>query len=94
MLLHDEVIEVAPWINGILLVKPRLLHVVTDLVDEVSAQLEKLIPGHLVVTICNICRSVGETCRLEESEHERCVPTILHIHQTFVVDRNWQLFRR
>ena len=80
VLLHDEVIEVAPRVNGILLVEPSLLHVVTDLIDEVSAQLEKLMSGHFVVTIINIGWSVGKACRLEESEHERCVPTILHVH--------------
>ena len=60
----------APWINGILLVKTSLLHVITDLIDEVSAHLEKLISGHLVVTISDIGWSVGKACRLEESEHE------------------------
>ena len=83
----------APWINGILLVESCLLHVITNLVDKVPSHLEKLISGHLVVTISNISRRVGKACRLEESEHERCVTTILHVHQTLVVNRYWQFFR-
>ena len=44
-----------------------------------------------MVTISQVSRLVRQTCCLEETEHDRGVPTILHAHQALVVDGDRQL---
>ena len=86
MLLHDQIIEVPPRVDCTFLVEPTLLHEVTYLVNEALSHLEKLLAAHLMVSIGQVCGSVRQASSLEETQDELGIPTVLHTHQTLVID--------
>ena len=86
MLLHDQIIEVPPRVDCTFLVEPTLLHEVTYLINEALSHLKQLLAAHLMVTVCQVCGRIRQASSLEETQDELGIPTVLHTHQTLVID--------
>ena len=94
LMLHDQVVEVPLRVNCTLFVQARILHEIAHLIDQVFSHLEELGARHLVLSIINVCRRICQASRFKKPDDCLCVTTVLHAHQTLVVDRYWQLTSR
>jgi hypothetical protein len=88
MLLHDQVVEVPSRVDSSLFVEATLMHEAVDFIDKIFPHLQELGAAHLVVAIADIGRRVGETGCFEEAKNDGGVSSVLHRHQTLVVDRD------
>ena len=69
LLLHDQVVEVSPWVDGAFFVKTALLHIGLDLFKEFFPHVQELGSRDFVLAISHVGRLVRQAGCLEKLEH-------------------------